>query len=64
MAWKSHWQPKDRKEDMANDILEWARRVSGDDKLELPTLTNMSYRDLSNFMLAVRQAEIAYDRCA
>jgi hypothetical protein len=53
----AHWQPKDRKEDMAADIEEWARKVGGDPALVLPSLTNMTYRDLSCLMLITRDSE-------
>lgn len=55
-GWKPHWQPKDRKEDMADDIRDWVRRTS-DDSAGLPSLERMTYSDLTDLMLAVHRAD-------
>ena len=52
----SHWQPRDRKEDIADEIREWIRRTS-DPGAELATLERLSALDLTVLMLAIRHAE-------
>jgi hypothetical protein len=51
-----HWQPKERKEDMAEDIREWVRRTS-EPTAELKTLRRLSRHDLTTLMLAVHDAD-------
>ena len=48
-----HWQPKDRKEDIANDIREFVQR--DDPNAEMRSLTKMTVVDLTALMLALRQ---------
>ena len=51
-----HWQPEDRKEDIADDIRDWVHKVS-DPHAKLETLTQMSKIDLVVLMLAIRDSE-------
>lgn len=56
MRHHAHWQPKDRKEDMADDIRAWVQRTS-DAAAQLPTLTRISTADLAALMLAVHRVD-------
>jgi hypothetical protein len=56
MTWKPHWNPKDRKVDMADDIREWVQRVS-DPTASLATLERLSRLDLTVLMLAIREVD-------
>jgi hypothetical protein len=55
MSWRKHWQPEDRKEDLANDIREAIQKIDPTAKLE--TLERMSRFDLTVLMLALRRED-------
>ena len=54
-----HRQPHDRKENMADDIRDWVKRINKDSMADLPTLSKLSARDLTDLMLAVHKANEA-----
>jgi hypothetical protein len=51
----THWHPKDRKENVAQDIREFVQR--DDPKAEMRSLTKMTATDLTSLMLAIRRLE-------
>jgi antitoxin component HigA of HigAB toxin-antitoxin module len=51
-----HWQPKDRKQDIANDIRDWARVLLHDPAAELTTLERLSISDLTALAIALDTA--------
>jgi hypothetical protein len=48
-----HFQPKDRKKDLAEDITEYVRSVNQNPQVQLPTLLRCSLHDLSALILAL-----------
>ena len=52
-----HWQPRNTKAEMADDILEWIRKVTRDERVEMTTLKKMSVRDLAVLMMATNYAD-------
>lgn len=51
-----HWQPKDSKAAMADDVREWIQRTSDPDA-QMKSLEHMTTRDLTDLMLAVHNAD-------
>jgi len=51
-----HRQPRDRKQDVADDIRDWVRVLLGDPKAELPTLERLSLSDLTSLAIALDKA--------
>jgi len=49
-----HWQPKDSKSNIAEEIVRRVRVASKDPMVELPSLMRMSTRDLNVLMLATQ----------
>lgn len=55
MVHKAHWQPKDRKEDMAQDVRDFVQSFDSQSKME--SLIKLSYKDLTDLMLSIRSIE-------
>ena len=52
----SHWQPRDNKENMAEDIRAWVQRTV-DPEAKLASLGRLSVSDLTTLMLAAHKAD-------
>jgi hypothetical protein len=55
-----HRQPRDRKQDVADDIRDWVRVLLSDPKAELATLERLSLPNLVSLSVAIDKAGEAW----